>query len=241
MAPFQWFLLKFWFRSTPEEISKFYVKFQIFSPQTCKEKMLTIAKILRCQGLTKPPVDLLLRNLHKEAIQVAWQKPEIGWTKLNFDGSSKGKSRKASIGGVFRNHNAEFLLGYAEPIGRTTSTVAEFAALRRGLELVLENGWINVWLEGDSKTLVDLILQRRQVKCADVQRQISHINLIIPELDSYNLTHVYREGNRVADKLAKIGHRLVKPQVWRITPPKEVLSIVNDDAEGKIVLRKNRF
>ncbi|KAK6932466.1 Ribonuclease H domain [Dillenia turbinata] len=58
----------------------------------------------------------------------------MGWRKLNFDGSSKARLGKASIGGVFRDHNAEFLLGYAESIGRTSSTVAELIALREGNE-----------------------------------------------------------------------------------------------------------
>ena len=91
------------------------------------------------------------------------EKPEIVWTRLNFDGSCKGTRGN---GGVLRNDNAEFLLGYAESIRRTTGTIAELATFRRGLELVLENGWTDVWLEGDAKTLVDIIVQMRKVKCA---------------------------------------------------------------------------
>ncbi|EOY28460.1 Polynucleotidyl transferase [Theobroma cacao] len=196
--------------------------------------MLAFSNIFRCQRLIQNPVQLLIRNWHKEAIPVSWEKPEIGWTKLNFDGSCKGRGGKASIGGVFRNHKAEFLLGYAESIGRSTSTIAELAALRRGLELVLENGWTDVWLEGDAKTLVDVIVQRRQVKCAELQRHVSHINLIIPELNNCIVTHIYREGNRAADKLAQIGHQLKKPQIWWHIPPNEVLPIVHEDAEGEI-------
>lgn len=213
-----------------------------------------MSNFFRCQRLTQCPTSLLLRNWHKEPIQnpirllllrnwhkepipVAWEKPEIGWTKLNFDGSCKSRG-KSSIGGVFRNHKAEFLLGYAESIGRSTSTIAELAALRRGLELVLENGWTDVWLEGDAKTLVDIIVQRRQVKCAEVQRYVRHINLVIPKLNNCMVTHIYREGNRVADKFAQIGHQLVKPRIWCNIPPNEVLRMVHEDAEGKIILRR---
>lgn len=201
--------------------------------------MLSITNILRCQRpITKQiSVRILIRNWHKEAIPVVWEKPEKGWTKLNFDGSSKGKANKASIGGVFRNHKAEFILGYAESIGRANSTIAELAALRRGLELVLENGWNDVWLEGDAKTLIDIIAKRRQVKSSEVQRHIRDINLIILELDNCLVTHVYREGNRAADKFAQIGHHMEKPGIWRNVPPDELLAIMKDDAEGKTVLR----
>ncbi|KAL9383992.1 hypothetical protein Peur_024315 [Populus x canadensis] len=82
------------------------------------------------------------------------------------------------------------------PIGRTTSMIAELAALRRGLELVLENGWSNVWLEGDSKSLVDIILKSKIVRCKEAQRQVSCINLISPELKNCLATHVFREGNK---------------------------------------------
>lgn len=51
---------------------------------------------------------------------------------------------RPSIGGIFRNHKAEFILVYSEPVGKATSTVAESAALKRGLELVLENGWTDL-------------------------------------------------------------------------------------------------
>jgi len=201
--------------------------------------MLSFTNISRCQiRILQSPVRSFIRNLHRRPIPVSWKKPQIGWTKLNFDGSCKGTAGKASIGGVFRNHEAEFLLGYAESIGGTTSTIAELAALRRGLELVLENGWSNVWLEGDSKSLVDIIVKRKQVRCKEAQRQVSHINLIMPELQNCIVTHVFREGNRAADKLARIGHQLQKPKIWRDIPPDDILRIVHEDAKGKIVFRR---
>ncbi|KAJ7946890.1 Ribonuclease H [Quillaja saponaria] len=193
---------------------------------------------LRFQNIIQNPVCIFIRRWHKEPIPVTWEKPDIGWTKLNFDGSCKGRKWKASIGGVVRNHKAEFLLGYAESIGHANSTIAEITALRRGLELVLENGWNDVWLEGDAKTLVDIISRRRQVRCMEVQRHLSHVNSIIPEFNNCIVTHVYREGNRAADKFAQMGHQLKKPTIWRLIPPEEVLSIVDEDAQGKIVLRR---
>lgn len=191
----------------------------------------------RCQRIVNGPILIVVRYWHKEPIPVSWEKPDIGWTKLNFDGSCKGRTCKSSIGGIFRDHKAKFLLGYAESIGRATSTIAELSALRRGLELVLENGWNDVWLEGDAKSLVDIIAQRRKVRCAEVQRHITDITSIIPELNNCVVTHIYREGNRAADKFAQLGHQLKKPQIWR-HPPDEVLQIMHDDAGGKIILRR---
>lgn len=202
--------------------------------------MLNLINIFRCQKLVQSPVCQLIRYFHREPIPVEWKKPRIGWTKLNFDGSCKSLSGKASIGGVVRNHNAEFLLGYAESIGQANSTIAELTALRRGLEIVLENGWKNndIWLEGDAKTLVEIIVKRRQVRCMEVNRHISHINLILPEFNNCFVSHIYREGNRAADKFAQMGHGLDHPRIWRGIPPVEVLAQLLEDAQGKTVLRR---
>lgn len=188
---------------------------------------------------------MFIRCIHSyKKIPVEWKKPGIGWTKLNFDGSCKGRSGVASIGGVVRNHKAEFLLGYAEPIGTANSTIAELMALRRGLELMVENGWNHhVWVEGDAKTLVDIMERRRRVKCMEVQRHVSHINrIIMPEMnkEEFMLTFIYREGNRAADKFAQMGHALDKPTIWRHHPPNELLDIVNQDAQGMTSLRTIR-
>ncbi|CAA0835964.1 Unknown protein [Striga hermonthica] len=181
----------------------------------------------------------LLGQWHKEAINVTWARPEHGWTKLNYDGSCKCKTGKSSIGGIFRDHNAGFLLGYAESIGQSNSTLAELAALVRGLEIVLENGWSDVWLEGDSKGIVDIITRKKGViRCAQVRAHVARVNLMVPEIKNCVFTHTFREGNRAADKFAQMGHKLKRPQVWRHVPPNEVLRIVNEDAEGKTFLRR---
>ncbi|CAI0406908.1 unnamed protein product [Linum tenue] len=194
---------------------------------------------------TRNPVQILSRHFHRDPIPVAWERPDAGWTKLNFDGSCKGLKGVSSIGGVFRNHKAEFMLGYAEPIGSTTSVVAELAALQRGLELVLENGWSNVWLEGDAKSVVEVISRpnsRKLLSCEMARRHVSHINLIMSEIDNCMVKHVYREGNRVADKFAQMGHGLDRPRVWRHVPPDDdvLLRIVQEDAVGKIIIRNRR-
>lgn len=199
-----------------------------------------ICKRLGCNRkvLINGAVQVPVRNWHKKReVEVSWKKPEFGWTKLNFDGSCKCKTGKSSIGGVFRNHEAEFLLGYAESIGKSNSTVAELFALRRGLELVAENGWTRLWLEGDSKSLVDVVRRKKRLRCEKSQRELDRINDIIPKLETCMVGHVFREGNRAADKLAQLGHHLKSPQVWRRAPP-QVLRILNDDAHAKILIRK---
>ncbi|OEL30468.1 hypothetical protein BAE44_0008511 [Dichanthelium oligosanthes] len=162
-----------------------------------------------------------------------WRKPEAGRLKLNFDGSSKHASRRASIGGVYRDHEGGFVLGYAERIGTATSSVAELAALRRGLELAVANGWRSVWIEGDAKTVVDVVRSRARVRAEEDRRLCGEIEALLPLLDDMTVSHVRREGNRVAHGFAKLGHGAARPKVWRDVPPDEVLRFLQRDAEGK--------
>ena len=145
-----------------------------------------------------------------------WKKPSIGWTKLNFDGSCKSLTVKASIGGLVQNHKAEFLLGYAEPIGQTNSTIAKLTALRRGLELARENGWNNIWLEGDAKILLEIIEKGKKVRCMEVERHISDIKCMLPDFNKCLVSHIYREGNGVAHKFAQMGYHLDHPTIWTL-------------------------
>ncbi|KAF0914610.1 hypothetical protein E2562_030676 [Oryza meyeriana var. granulata] len=114
-----------------------------------------------------------------------WRKPEAGWMKLNFDGSSKDLTGIASIGGVYRDHEGAFVLGYAERIGAVTSFAAELAALRRGLELAVRYGWRRVWAEGDSRAVVDVVRGRIEVRSGEVLRRCCReIAALLPLLDS---------------------------------------------------------
>lgn len=102
----------------------------------------------------------------------------------------------------------------------------------------------HVWLEGDAKVIVDVIKKRKQmkkIKCEEVQKHVSHINSIIRKLNDCIVSHIYWEGNRAADKFAQMGHWYQKPQIWEHIPPHQVLSIMDEDAEGKVLFRKIRW
>ena len=203
--------------------------------------MFNILKSLNYQNIRSKSL-LAARQLHKQPkpIPVAWRRPEIGWTKLNFDGSSKGDKAPglASIGGVLRDHKAQFLLGYAEAIGRANSAMAELTALTKGLELVLENGWKDVWVEGDDKGLMEILADNKEVKCVETRSYFRYIKSLILDLDNCKVSHIYREGNKVADRFASIGHRYKKLEIWRELPPLETLDMMRHDAEGKITFRR---
>jgi hypothetical protein len=100
-----------------------------------------------------------------------WRKPEEGWMKLNFDGSSKHSTGIASISAV----------------------------LRRGLELAVQNGWCLIWAEGDSKVMVDVVRDRADMQSEKDLRLCREIATLLPQLDDMAVFHVCRGGNKVAE------------------------------------------
>lgn len=161
-----------------------------------------------------------------------WTKPKEGFIKLNFDGSSNCRTQNASIGGVYRNQEDDFLLGYAEHIGKATSSVAELVAAKRGLELALENKWLDLWIEGDAKDVINVLLNRVVLKSKEDAKHAIDINEMVAMFRRFNASHVYRKANKVADKFAKMGYKMNKPRIWKHGPPNEVLRLLYGDSKG---------
>ena len=86
---------------------------------------------------------------------VRWRRPDQGKLKLNIDGSAQGNSGLAGGGGVLRDNQGNWVLGYSRKIERTTSFLAELWALRDGLHLCLSNNHLDVEVELDAKIIVD--------------------------------------------------------------------------------------
>ncbi|KAK5785105.1 hypothetical protein PVK06_039655 [Gossypium arboreum] len=67
--------------------------------------------------------DLTFSNLihaNPTATTMHWLPPKRGWTKLNMDGALPLYRSRASIGGVFRDADANWLCGFSLWIGNDT-------------------------------------------------------------------------------------------------------------------------
>ena len=71
----------------------------------------------------------------KHSINVRWSKSDLGWYKLNTNGSSLGNSGMAGGGEVIQDGNENWVKGFTCSIGVTTSVKTELWALRDGLML----------------------------------------------------------------------------------------------------------
>lgn len=133
---------------------------------------------------------------------VQWQRPVHG-IKLNCDGSSLRFS--AAGGGVFRDSDGAVWAGFSSNFGRVSSLEAEALAVLEGLTLAHSLHLPLVWLELDSLVLVDCFLKKAPPPWQIAYTFRACLGLLPP---SIKISHIHREGNRVADKLAAIGHNV---------------------------------
>jgi ribonuclease HI len=149
--------------------------------------------------------------------EICWQPPLIGWIKCNIDGAAVGCPGSASCGGVFRNHSADFILGFAEPLGLSTSYFAELCGAMRAIEIAFQNNWHNIWIETDSSLVVSAFqCPNRDVpwvlrnRWRNVVRMARSMNCLV--------SHIFREGNQVADLMANHGLTLASIVYWHVAP-----------------------
>jgi ribonuclease HI len=162
---------------------------------------------------------------------VKWYSPSTGWTKINFDGSSIGISAVGSIGFVIRDALANFLGAFAQNIGYATALESEFSACLKAIEKAQELHVQQLWLETDSLLVVKAftlgvgIPWRLKTRWANCLRLGAHMNC--------KITHTLREGNLVADSLAKNGKQLPMFYFqWWEAPPNFVISFLHRDSIG---------
>ncbi len=121
--------------------------------------------------------------------------------KLFCDGASRGNPGDAGIGCLILYNGNEIKI--SEYIGKTTNNVAEYTALSRGLEESLKAGITEIEIFSDSELLVLQLKGVYKVKNQKLIPLYMRVLELLNQFKKYQIVHVYREENTVADKLAK--------------------------------------
>jgi len=124
---------------------------------------------------------------------------------LYVDGAARGNPGPAGIGVVVKDEEDKVLLEVADYVGKTTNNIAEYMALIRGLEEVLDLGHKSVEAYSDSELMVKQLNGEYRVKNEGLQPLYLHTRSLIKKFTHFSLEHTPREGNQHADKLANKG------------------------------------
>ncbi|KAJ1427514.1 Ribonuclease H domain [Sesbania bispinosa] len=120
----------------------------------------------------------------------------------NTDGSVM--NNRAGFGGLIRNMNGDWVMGFFGYLGEEDVLMAELTAILRGLHLCWDNDIRNVKCMSDSQTTVSLIKKDvshfRKYACL-----VKEIRSLIAREWTASVIHRLREGNMCANLLAKKG------------------------------------
>ncbi len=124
---------------------------------------------------------------------------------LYSDGASRGNPGPAGYGAYLvdqRSGAAVELSGY---LGLTTNNVAEYQGLLAGLRHVLAHGGGRVAVRADSQLMIRQLEGRYQVKHPRLVPLHREAMALLARTAGWTATHVPREQNKEADRLANRG------------------------------------
>lgn len=121
---------------------------------------------------------------------------------LYTDGASRGNPGPAGAGALLTDPAGNLLAEVSEPLGLATNNVAEYTALLRGLERALALGARRVRVFADSELMIRQLQGAYKVKNAGLLPLFQQARTLLRRFEEVSLTHVPREKNREADRLA---------------------------------------
>lgn len=125
-------------------------------------------------------------------------------TVVYIDGAARGNPGEAGIGIIIKI-GPTIAARVSAFIGQTTNNIAEYMALIRGLEEALIRNLKEAEFYSDSELLVKQINGEYKVKNEGLKPLYLHAKSLIAKFKAFSISHVNRENNREADKLANKG------------------------------------
>ena len=174
------------------------------------------------------PLHTKLINISQE---VNWCSPSPNVIKINCDGSSIGSHPCGAVGIVFRDYRANFLGAISSNIGHANALEAEFSACMLEIEKARELHLSNICLESDSIQVVNAFNKNMGVPW---RMRVRWLNcLFYCKSITCSCVQVLREGNQVADALAKNGQGLAMfSSQWWPSPPNFLVPLLDRDRLG---------
>ena len=139
---------------------------------------------------------------------------EILYTKLvvddkiamYIDGAADLHSKTAGIGGVIYSSNNE-IFSFSEYLHDATNNEAEYSALILGLKSLLKLNLLNPIIYSDSELIVKQVNGEYRVKNDRMKSLHNEVMSLLRKFETWSLSHVLRDKNKVADKLANEGRK----------------------------------
>ncbi|KAK2647131.1 hypothetical protein Ddye_022326 [Dipteronia dyeriana] len=189
--------------------------------RNCVDDLLIIRRFDLCGRPARAPV---IRS-------VIWSPPAPGWTKVNIDGVALSSPGAGGCGGIFCNCRA-FVKGcFAVPLDHVFAFEVELLAASIAINFAWHNGWHRIWLESDSSYVVQLLSSRSEHVPWRIRQAWQRCIYQISKIE-FQVSHIFREENQVADALSK--HALgLEVDSWWANSPSFCYLLVDNDCMGR--------
>jgi len=118
------------------------------------------------------------------------------------DGASRGNPGPAAIGAVIKDEQGRLIASISRRIGKATNNQAEYRAIIVALEEATKLGANQVEIHSDSELVVKQINGEYRVKKVTLKPLYQQVKQRQGQLKGFTITHVLRQQNIEADKLA---------------------------------------
>lgn len=143
----------------------------------------------------------MMAGPQSSAPPAAQEREGVLWT----DGAARGNPGPAGIGAILKSPTGDVLYTGSEYLGHTTNNVAEYKAVLLGLAGALAQGVQRIEVRADSELLIKQLKGEYRVKSAGLKPLFDEARQLLSRFKSYKLTHIRRELNGEADRLANQG------------------------------------
>ena len=148
-----------------------------------------------------------------------------------MDGAASGPTNKAGCGGLIRNDQGNWLMGFSRNIGQANSFMAETWALCDGLMLCLQLNLQSVVIELDARALVDALNSTTYAN-AVVSPLFDNCRQLVARFSRGCIRHIYHEANICADKLSRLGLVQSLDFVLHHSPLVDLLPLIEANKHG---------
>jgi ribonuclease HI len=123
------------------------------------------------------------------------------------DGGARGNPGPAGSGAVVKDQHGKKILEVSKFLGHATNNIAEYTAILLALEQLAKHlgddvGNANVQIRMDSMLVVKQMNGEYKIKHPNLIPLAARVKEIGRKFGSFTFSHVYREQNKEADKLA---------------------------------------
>ena len=165
-------------------------------------------------------------NMHSD--KQVWRAPREGVYKINTD-AAMFDGNQVGLGGVVRDFEGDVVVAMCNKMeGIVDVAIAEALSARQGVQVALEAGFTSLVLEVDNLRVYHGLHQRK-IDTSPFGIVLRDVLQFEGQCRSLSFSHIKRQGNSVAHKLAKLSKEYARMNVWLEEAPLEVASLVSAD------------